>query len=52
MARRHDPTRVLVAQVLGAVEHGDPAAELVVVAKGRRDVLEVLAERRDTHERG
>lgn len=40
MARRFDPTRVLVAQVLGAVEHGDAPAELVEVAQGRRDVLE------------
>lgn len=40
MARRYDRSRVLMAQVLGAIEHGDPPAELVDVAKGRQDVLE------------
>ena len=41
MARRYDPTRVLVAQVIGAARRGVTPAELVEIARGRADVLEL-----------
>lgn len=41
MPRRYDPTRVLVAQVLGTSERDDRTpADLLDAAEGRRDVLE------------
>ena len=48
MARRYDPTRVLVAQVIGAARHGVTPAELVDIANGRADVLELALVRRPT----